>query len=167
MPLQKGKPFVLKPPGRNLFEPLTLLLLIAIPVLSMACAGAGGSGLHVKSSATGEKDITVKSGYAFALTKSFTDLAGKITTAASYRVYAANYDLDAKNFAMTLDKALTSDDQVRIVFSLVADEGGNEKTPLKTGTYSARADKFMKVEDVATVTRKAGRIIRCGSNAAH
>ena len=43
-----------------------------------------------------------------------------------------------------------------MVFSLVGDQGGNEKTAAKAGTYSAKADKFMKVEDVAIVSRKAG-----------
>ena len=134
---------------------LALCSLLAL-VLLMACNDGGANGLHIKSSATGDKDLPVKSSYAFAVTKTFTDVAGKSTTAASYRVYAANYDLDAKNFSMTLDKPLTSDDQIRIVFSLVGDEGGNDKSPPKAGTYSAKADKFMKVEDVAIVTRRGG-----------
>jgi len=112
--------------------------------------------MKVKSPATGDKDLLQKSGYAFAVIKTFTDTSGKITTAASYRVYAANYDLDAGNFAMTLDKPLSSDDQVRVVFSLVGDKGTNDKSPLMTGTYPAKADKFMKVEDVAIVSRKGG-----------
>jgi hypothetical protein len=138
---------------------LFLVSLIAAVALSMAgCGkGSGANSLHVKSPATGEKDMPVKSGYAFAVTKSFTDIAGKITTAASYRVYAANYDLDSSFFAQTLDKPLTSDDRMRIVFSLVGDEGTNDKSPLKAGAYSAKADKFMKVEDVAIVTRRGGQ----------
>ena len=135
-----------------------VLLLFAISVLLPAgCAkGPVGNSLHIKSPVTGEKDILVKSGYAFPVTKTFTDTAGKITTAVSYRTYIANYDLDAGNFAMTLDKPLTSDDQLRVVFSLVGEQGGNEKTAPKAGTYSAKADKFMKVEDVAIISRKGG-----------
>jgi hypothetical protein len=138
---------------------LFLVSLIAAIALSMAGCGKGGGGnsLHVKSPATGEKEMPLKSSYAFAVTKSFTDIAGKITTAASYRVYAANYDLDSSFFAQTLDKPLTSDDRMRVVFSLVGDEGANDKSPLKAGTYSAKADKFMKVEDVAIVTHKGGQ----------
>jgi hypothetical protein len=115
-----------------------------------------GNALHIKSPNSGEKDVAVKSSYTFAVTKSFTDANGKITTAASYRAYVANYDLDAGNFAMTMDKPLTSEDHVRIVFSLVGDEGGNDKTLPKPGTYSAKADKYMKVEDVTIVARKGG-----------
>ena len=131
--------------------------LIALAMFVGACSkGAGGGSMQLKSPATGDKDMPVKSGYAFAVTKTFTDTANKISTAPSYRVYAANYDLDAGNFAMTLDKSLTSDEQVRVVFSLVGDQGGNEKTAAKAGTYEAKADKFMKVEDVVIVSRKGG-----------
>ena len=137
---------------------------LALVVLALGCAlllagcgkGAGGSGLHVKSPATGEKDLPVKSSYAYAVTKTFTDTSNKITTASAYRTYAANYDLDAANFSMTMDKPLTSDDQVRVEFSLVGDQGTDEKAQLKAGTYSAKADKFMKVETVGIVSRKGG-----------
>jgi hypothetical protein len=144
--------------------PVPRLITVGLCLIALACTifvagcskGAGGNGLHIKSAATGEKDLAVKSAYAFAVTKSFTDATGKVTTAPSYRVYAANYDLDAAGFAMTLDKPLTSDDRLRVVFSLVGGQGGNEKTPLKAATYSAKADKFMKVEDVGIVSRKGG-----------
>src|SRR5882762_1019194 len=133
------------------------LIALACTISVAGCSkGASGNGLHIKSAATGEKDLAVKSAYAFAVTKSFTDATGKVTTAPSYRVYAANYDLDAANFALTLDKPLTSDDQVRVVFSLVGDQGGNDKTAAKPGTYLAKADKFMKVEDAVIVSRKGG-----------
>jgi hypothetical protein len=120
----------------------------------VSCEGGSGGGIQIKSPDTGEKNLAQKSGYAFAVTKSFTDTSGNITTAPSYRVYIANYDLDPKLFAQTLNKPLASDDQVRIVFSLVGDQGGTEKTPAKTGTYSAKADKFMKVEDASLSARK-------------
>jgi hypothetical protein len=150
-----------RPGSARVFNQSITLLLVsliaAIALLMAACGkGGGGNSLHVKSPATGEKDTPVKSSYAFAVTKSFTDIAGKISTAASYRVYAANYDLDSAFFAQTLDKPLTSDDQMRVVFSLVGDEGTNDKSPAKAGTYSGKADKFMKVEDVAIVTRRGG-----------
>jgi hypothetical protein len=132
------------------------LCLVALALFVAGCSKGGGNSLHVKSPATGEKDLPVKSAYAFAVTKSFTDTSNKITTAAAYRVYAANYDLDAANFAMTLDKPLTSDDQVRVEFSLIGEQGTDDKAPLKAGTYSAKADKFMKLETVGIVSRKGG-----------
>jgi hypothetical protein len=139
-------------------------IMFAIVPLAFACAlflagcskGAGGIGLNVKSPATGEKDMAVKSGYAFGVTKTFADATGKMTTAASYNVYAANYDLDGSFFAQTINKPMSSDDNLRVTFSLVGDEGGNEKTALKAGTYSAKADKFMKAESVGIFSRKGG-----------
>ena len=124
--------------------------------LSACSKGGGSNDLHVKSPAVGEKDLTAKSSYSFPVTKSFTDVNQKITTAVVYNVFAANYDLDATNFGMTLDKPMTSDDQVRVVFSLVGEEGTKDPSALKAGTYSAKADKYMKVENVGIVTRKGG-----------
>jgi hypothetical protein len=133
------------------------LIVFACTILVAGCSkGSGGSGLHIKSPATGEKDVPVKSAYAFAVTKTFTDTSNRITMASAYNVNAANYDLDASNFAMTLNKPLTADDQVRVMFTLVGEQGTNEKSPLKAGTYSAKADKFMKVETVGIVSRKGG-----------
>ena len=134
--------------------------LIAFALFIGGCGKGAGGSMQVKSPATGDKDLAVKSGYAFAVTKSFTDTANNITTAPVYQVYAANYDLDGGNFAMTLGKPLTSDDQIRVEFSLVGDQGGTEKTAAKAGTYSAKADKFMKVESVGIVSRKGGADVK-------
>jgi hypothetical protein len=140
---------------RITFVPCLIALVCAL-FLAGCSKGVGGNSLHVKSLATGEKDLPVKSAYAFAVTKTFTDTSNKITTASAYNTDAANYDLDAANFAMTLDKPLTSDDQMRVMFSLIGDEGTNDKSPPKAGTYSAKADKFMKIESVGIVSRKGG-----------
>src|SRR6185295_5970919 len=140
------------------------LSIFAIAAVAVICAisifgcgkSAGGNSVHVKSAATGEKDFAVKSSYAFAVTKTFTDINNKISTASAYNIYVASYDLDAANFSMTMDKPLTGDDQVRVMFTLIGDEGTNDKSPLKAGTYSAKADKHMKVETVGIVSRKGG-----------
>lgn len=142
------------PPTNKIIRLALLSISVVALTFAASCSKSGGSGLHIKSSATGEKDAAAKSSYAYAVTKSFTDVSGKITTAAAYYVYAANYDLDAGNFAMTLDKPLTSEDQVRVVFSLIGEEGTNEKATLKAGTYSAKADKYLKVETVGIVSRR-------------
>jgi hypothetical protein len=136
------------------FGSLLALITVTCVLLLSGCSKSGGNDLQVKSPATGDKDLAVKSSYTFPVTKTFTDINQKITTAASYNVYAANYDLDSGNFAMTLDKPMASDEQVRVTFSLVGEEGTNDKSALKAGTYSAKADKYMKVENVGIVTRK-------------
>ena len=143
----------LRPSRRSI---ISFFLVISIAALSLSgCSkGGGGNSLHVKSPAAGEKDLAVKSSFAFAVTKSFTDINQKITTAVIYNVFTANYDLDSTNFGMTLEKTMASEDQMRVVFSLVGEEGTKEPAPLKAGTYSAKADKYMKVETVGIVTRK-------------
>ena len=133
---------------------IIVCLVAAASLFAIACGKSGSAGIQVKSAATGEKDVAAKSSYSFPVTKTFTDATGKMSTASSYRTYVANYDLDRGNFALTLDKPLTSDDQLRVVFSLVGEEGTKESSPPKAGTYSAKADKFMKVEDVAIISRK-------------
>lgn len=147
-------------PSRRSF--ISFFLVVSVVALSLsACSkGGGGNRLHVKHASAGDKDLAVKSGHAFAVTKSFTDINQKITTAVLYNVYAADYDLDATNFGMTLDKPMTSEDQMRVVFSLVGEEGTKDPAPLKAGTYSAKADKYMKVENVGVVTRKGNADIK-------
>jgi len=146
---------------RQLFV-FSILAIALIGTLSIfGCGKMGGANsIHVKSATTGYKDLPVKSSYAFAVTKTFTDINGKITAASEHNVSAANYDLDASNFAMTMDKPLTSDDQVRVVFSLIGEEGTNDKSSPKAGTYSAKAEKFMKVESVGIVARKGGADVK-------
>jgi hypothetical protein len=114
----------------------------------------------VKPAGASEKEMPIKSSYAFPVTRSFTDINQKTTTAVTYNVYVANYDLDSGNFAMTLDKPMTSEDQMRVVFSLVGEEGTNDKSVLKAGTYSAKADKYMKVETVGIVTRRGNADVK-------
>jgi len=149
------------PQAKSIAGPLGRQIIFTLGVIALAlfvggCGKGGGNGLHVKSPATGEKDVAVKSAYTFAVNKTFTDTSNKITMASAYNFDAANYDLDATNFAMTMEKPLTSDDQVRVMFSLIGEQGTDEKAPLKTGTYSAKADKFMKAETVGIVSRKGG-----------
>ena len=132
-----------------------IFLVTVSALLVFGCSKGGSNGLHVKSPATGEKDLATKAGFADPVTKTFTDINQKMTTAVVYNVYAANYDLDGKNGA-TLNNPMTSDDNVRIQFGLVGEEGTRENSPLKAGTYSAKADKYMKVETVGIFTRKGG-----------
>ncbi|HEV8589486.1 MAG TPA: hypothetical protein VGQ72_11470 [Pyrinomonadaceae bacterium] len=129
-------------------------------LLFLACSKTGGNSIHVKSPAVGDKDIAIKSAFADPVTKTFTDITGKMSTAVVYNLHAANYDLDAGRFGASLNNPLPSDDSVRVMFSLVGEEGTKEASPLKAGTYSAKADKYMKVETVGIVTRKGGTEIK-------
>ena len=149
----------IKKESRVMHYPLVMLFLCTL--LFQSCGQTtSGNAVRIKSSATGEKDLAIKSGYAFPITKTFTDINGQMTTASAYNVYLANYDLDAKNFSMSMDRPLTGDDQVRVVFNLIGEEGTNDKSPAKAGAYSAKADKFMKAESVGLVARKNGADIK-------
>ena len=132
-------------------------LLIAIVLALGGCGKSGPGSMTLKWPGMDKKEMPVKSGYVYSNTKTFTDITNKISTAPAHEVFVANYDLDAANFGATLKKPMTSDDDVRVTFSLIGDQGGNEKSPIKTGDYSAKADKFMKVESVGIVTRKGGQ----------
>ena len=139
----------------------TLLFVIAGTLILVGCSkGGGGNELHVKSAAAGDKDIATKSAFADPVTKTFTDINGKMTTAVVYNIHAANYDLDAGRFGASLNNPMPGDDSVRVMFSLVGEEGSKETSPLKAGTYSAKAEKYMKVETVGVVTRKGGTDIK-------
>ena len=70
---------------------IVIALIGALAVFGCGKAG-GGNSIHVKAATTGDKDMPVKSSYAFAVTKTFTDVSGKMTTASAYNVYVANYD---------------------------------------------------------------------------
>lgn len=160
-------------PGRRLnpiksSRSLPIAISILLVVFSLTLAGCGksseggagggsGGGIHVKAPGIDERDIPAKSGATYAVTKSFTDKENKVTTAAANYVYVASYDLDTSQYARSMDKPLTADDQARVVFSIVGEEGTKDPTPVKVGTYAAKADKFMKVEDVSIVTRKGGQ----------
>ena len=140
---------------------LTFLFVIIFASLIVGCSRTGGSTeLHVKSAAAGDKDVATKSAFADPVTKTFTDINGKMTTAVVYNIHAANYDLDAGRFGASLNNPMPADDSIRVMFSLVGEEGTKENSPLKTGTYSAKADKYMKVETVGIVTRKGGTDIK-------
>jgi hypothetical protein len=148
--------------------PLNKTRVANFGVLAIVCAlslfgcskGSGGNDLHVKSAAAGERDVPAKSAFADPVTKSFTDTSGKITTAVVYNIHAANYDLDGGRFGASLNNPMPAEDSIRVMFSLVGEEGTKENSPLKAGTYSAKADKYMKVETVGIVTRKNGSEIK-------
>ena len=140
---------------------LTSLFVLIFALLLFGCSkSGGGNDLHVKSAAAGDKDVVTKSAFADPVTKTFTDTTGKMTTAVVYNIHAANYELDAGRFGASLNNPMPGDDSIRVMFSLVGEEGTKENSPLKAGTYSAKADKYMKVETVGIVTRKGGNEIK-------
>lgn len=124
-----------------------LLVVFLIAVLLTACGGAGESKLEVKA---GGKNLpfSVKSSGTYSSVKTFTDAQSKMTKASSNYIVLANYDIDTSSGMNSMEKAVTAPDQVRVAIQLVGEEGTDDKTGIKTGTYTTKADKFGKVDYV-------------------
>ena len=139
------------------------LLIVAISVLLAACSGgAGGSGggegakIDIKA---GGKDtsLEVKSSGVYKNVKTFTDKDKKVTTATSLYAFMANFEMDTTNMA-TMKKPLTAPGQVRLTLQLIGEEGTNQDSELKPGTYTADPNaKYMKVDSVSFGTFADGK----------
>jgi hypothetical protein len=46
--------------------------------------------------------------------------------------------LDGGRFGASLNNPMPADDSIRVMFSLVGEEGTKENSPLKAGTYSQK-----------------------------
>ncbi len=120
------------------------LLLGSIASLCLAACGAAGVGssppkLDVK---VGGKDSTlnVKSGAVNYSAMAFTAPSKPDVKVSLHTIYLANFEMDTTGPAW-MNKPLTAPDQMRVEVQLTGEDGTNEKTPLKVGTYSAQAEK--------------------------
>ena len=130
----------------------TFLLLGCICVFLAACGGAGGGSAKMDIKAGGkDTSLVVKSSGSYKNVKTFTDISGKMTTATSFYAIMANYDMDTASVT-TMKKPLTAPDQVRVQLQLTGEEGTNQDSEFKAGTYKTEpGGKFMKI-DMLTVT---------------
>jgi hypothetical protein len=138
------------------------LLIIAVSILLVACSGGagggGGEGAKIDLK-TGGKDtsLEVRSSGVYKNVKTFTDKEKKVTTAASLYAFMANFEMDTTNMA-TMKKPLTAPDQVRLTLQLIGEEGTNQDSELKPGTYKADpVAKYMKVDTVSFSTFADGK----------
>jgi hypothetical protein len=123
---------------------------LVVSALLVAGCGAGESKLEVKA---GGKSLpfAVKSSGTYSAVKTFTenkDGQTKITKASSNYIVLANYDLDTSSGMSSMEKATTAADQVRVAIQIVGQEGTDDKTGFKTGTYQVKSEKFDKVDYV-------------------
>lgn len=126
---------------------IKLSVVFLIAVLLTACGGAGESKLDVKA---GGKNLpfSVKSSGTYSSVKTFTDAQSKVTKASSNYIVLANYDIDTSSGMSSMEKAVTAPEQVRVAIQIVGEEGTDDKTGIKTGKYTTKADKFGKVDYV-------------------
>jgi flagellar basal body rod protein FlgC len=137
------------------------LLVIALGLLFAACGGGGGIGggsakMDIKA---GGKDtgLAIKSSGTDKSVKTFTDKEGKVTTATSFYAIMANYDMDTTNVA-SMKKPLTAPDQARVMLQLIGEEGTDQKSEFKPGTYKADpAGKYMKLDSLVVTTFADGK----------
>lgn len=136
------------------------LLVIALGLLFAACGGGGIGGRSAKMDIkAGGKNtgLAVKSSGTDKSVKTFTDKEGKVTTATSFYAIMANYDMDTTNVA-TMKKPLAAPDHARVMLQLIGEEGTDQKSEFKPGTYKADpAGKFMKLDSLVITTFADGK----------
>ena len=134
------------------------IIFMTTAILLAAC-GMNENNLQVKT-AGAEIPFKQTSSGTYTSTKTFSfSKDGQTTTtkSAAHHFALANYELDTSSGMISLDKALTTPEQVRINFQITGEEGTDDKTPIKSGTYTASADKFNKIDLIRIVTFADGK----------
>ena len=138
------------------------LLIVILASLCLSACGAGGIGtstsapkLEVKA---GGKDSTlnVKSGAVNYSGMAFTAPGKPDVKTSIHYIYLANFEIDTTGPAW-MRKPLTAPDQMRVDLGLTGEDGTNEKSPFKVGTYSAQADKVNGVRTAIIHTFADGK----------
>lgn len=145
---------------RPIGDDMKKLMIIALGFVIAACGsgGAGGGSAKMDIKAGGKDTaLTIKSSGTDKNVKAFTDKEGKVTTATSFYAMMANYDMDTTNFA-SMKKPLTAPEQARVMLQLIGEEGTDQKSEFKPGTYKADpAGKFMKIDSLVVTTFADGK----------
>ena len=139
-----------------------LVAIFAFAIFLMACGGGGIGGSAKLDIKTGGKDtsLVIKSSGSDKSVKTFTDINQKITTATTFYALMANYDMETPNIA-TMKKSLTAPEQVRVMLQLVGEEGTDQKSEFKAGTYKADPkEKFMKLDYLEVTTFADGKEVK-------
>ncbi len=117
--------------------------------------GGGKSELTFTHSKVKETKAEIKAGHTYASTKTFTKPDGKggyeRNAAAIIHVVVANHPLDSSFGLRTLGTLPKAAGEVKVQFSLVGKDGTSGKesdAAPEVGVYTAKADRFMKVESV-------------------
>lgn len=142
------------------------MMSAVLAVFTLACGGGAGGGAKMDIKVGGkDTSLVVKTDGTYRSVKTFTDINGKITTATSFDVYLANYEMDPTS-PVTMRKPLTAADQVRVALHLVGEEGTDRQTDLKPGIYKADAgSKFMKVDSLIVSTFADGKEVNTSFDA--
>jgi hypothetical protein len=137
-----------------------LYLVLGLSLFLIACGSAGvstgGSKLDIK---IGGKDSTlnVKSGAVNYGVMSFTAPGKATITTSIHTIYIANFELDTTTGPGWMNTPLTAPDQMRVDFGVTGENGTNEKSPFKVGTYSTRAENVNGVWSAKILTFADGK----------
>lgn len=118
-----------------------LLIVIFASLWLSACGGAGvGTSAPKLDVKVGGKDSTlnVKSGAVNYSGMAFSAPGKPDVKTSVHYIYLANYEMDTTGPGW-MRKPLTAPDQMRVDIALTGEDGTNEKSPFKVGTYSAQA----------------------------
>lgn len=138
-------------------EMMLATLLMCVAFIG-ACGVVSGPKLDIK---IGGKDSTlsVKSGGVYYGNVISTAPGVPDVQTFAHDIYLANYELNTTS-GLTMRKALTAADQLRVELQLTGEAGTNTDSPLKAGTYSAKADKFNSVRSVIIVSYAGGKEVK-------
>jgi hypothetical protein len=135
-------------------------LIVIFASLWLTACGAAGLGtsapkLDVK---VGGKDSTVnvKSGAVYYSGMAFTAPDKPTVKTSIHTIYLANFEMDTTGPAW-MNKPLTAPDQMRVGLSLTGEDGTNEKSPFKVGTYSAQTANVNGVRSASILTFADGK----------
>lgn len=138
---------------------LTLLFLVA-------CGGASGPGsLTLKYPGTDSKEMPVKSGGYYTSTKTFT-FNNNMSKSSTYFICVADYDIDMSQGAISIGAAVEDAENEKVCFSIDGEENGDDKTPLKEGTY-APAKSMKSGPAYNTLTNASIRVLEDGKEQKH
>lgn len=106
-----------------------------ISVIFMACGSTSGPGsLTLKYPGNEIQEVPLKSGGYYTSTKTY-NINGNRSTSSSYFICVANYEIDLSQGAISIGASVKGENQTKVCFSLNGEENGDEKTPLKTGSF--------------------------------
>lgn len=134
---------------------IQIILIIMTALFFMACGGGGkseGGKLDVEKSEitvkadTVDKTFEPTSTWAYHSTKTFSDSSGSSKSSIT-TVVLANFELASEQAFISLGKQkLEKPEQIKVSFGFTGEKETSVDTPIKTGEYTAEADKFSKFE---------------------
>lgn len=137
-----------------------LLTIILLSVFFAACGG-GAPQLDIKADS---KDSTLvpKSTAVSTTVMTYTEAPrgdGIIRSkkGTSHSIYLTNFDIAPADL-IKAGVVPTADGQIYVRLNFINEEGTDEKTPIKVGTYTTTADKFMKLDGAAVKIHTGGKV---------